>query len=89
MRLTFLEAQYFYELNEEGEVAIAQPRGIPLPTWQDLKGNKPNPDNSAYTSTHRPRPSKENRPDKKKRARRRDDSLEKIHLADGRMAYLL
>lgn len=84
----FLEASYFDELPEEREVAIARPRGIPLSAWEDLDGNKPDPGNFPHTSTHHPRCSKKNKPNRKKRTQREDDSLEKIHLVDGRMNYL-
>lgn len=47
----FFEAQYFVELAEEGEIAIARPRGVPLLAWEDFEGNEPDPDNCAYTST--------------------------------------
>lgn len=44
-------AQYFDELTEEGEVTIAQPRGVTLAALEDLKGNRANTNHSAQTST--------------------------------------
>lgn len=58
----FLEATYFDELAEAGEVAPSKPKGVPLWRWEDLERGDPRVDNSAYTSTGRPkkgRPSKQ------------------------------
>lgn len=51
-------------------------------------GKGPEPDNFAHTFTVHPRPSKQRKPDNKKRACRGVDSLDKICLSDGRTTYL-
>lgn len=81
------EAQYFDELAEEGEVAIAHPRGVQLPVWEDLEGKKIKTNSSALTSTQHSHPSKKQRKDET--AQQEDNTLEKIRLADGRTAYIL
>lgn len=43
----FSEARYFDELAEDGEVIIAQPRGVQLPAWEDLEDNKAEINSSA------------------------------------------
>lgn len=72
MKLT-LETQYFNEVAKEGKVAIARPRGVSLPAWVDFEGNKLDPDNSPHTSTRHPRPSKQNRSDRKMTSLRKFD----------------
>lgn len=72
----FSEVQYFDELAEEGEVIIAQPRGIPLPAWEDLESNKNKANPSVQTSSQRPRSSKKQKKDKA--VQQRDDTLEKM-----------
>lgn len=48
------EVQLFEKLAEEGEVAVARPRGIPLLAWEDLERNEADPDHSAHISTQLP-----------------------------------
>lgn len=72
----------FDEFVKEGVVAITNPRGAPLPAFEDLEADQNN-------SARHPRPSKQSRLDKKKRVWQEDNSLEKIHLADGRMDDVL
>lgn len=85
MKLTFPRLSILTNLRRRRE-CYSQARGVPLPTWENVERNKPDPDKSSHTTTCHPRPSKQNRPDGKKRACQEDDSLEKISLADGRMA---
>lgn len=83
----FSEAQYFDEPAEEGEVIIVQPRGVLLPAWEDLEGNKMKTNPSAQTSMQHPRPSKKQK--KGKAAQQEDGTFEKVQLADGRTVYVL
>lgn len=83
----FSEAQYFDELTEEGEVTIAQPRGVLLPAWEDLEGKRSNANHSAQTSTQHPHPSKKQKMNKA--VQQEDDTLEKVRLVDRRAAYVL
>lgn len=83
----FSEAQYFDELAEEGEVTIAQLRGVVLPAWEDLEGNRTKTNPSVQTSGQHPRPSKKQK--NSKAAQQEDGILEKVRLADGRIAYVL
>lgn len=80
---------YFNELSKDPEVTPAKPRGVPLLAWEDLDDKWSVPDNSAHTPTYHPRPFKLPKLHNKKRVRRGDDSLGKIHVADGRATCLL
>lgn len=40
---------YFDELAEEGGVAPSKPRGMPLPAWDDRKGQEPRLNSSTST----------------------------------------
>lgn len=60
-----------------------------MPAWDDLEGNKTDPDHSAHTSIRHQQPSKQIKLDRKRKSQQEDDALEKVRLADGRMAYVL
>lgn len=62
----FPEAHYYDELAEEEDVVIVLLQGIPLPAWEDFKGNESHPDHFAHTSTRYPQPPKQRKPDKKR-----------------------
>lgn len=79
----FSEATYFYELPEDGIVALARPWGVPLSMWEDLEGQKYRSDNFDITSTCWPRPSKQNK-SRKKRACWGANLPGKVHLVDRR-----
>lgn len=53
----FLEAAFLKELVEDGKVAPARSRDVPLPEWEDLKELKLKCNEKAYTSSNHPRPS--------------------------------
>lgn len=82
----FSEAQYFDEL-ADGEVTIAQPRGVQLPAWEDLEGNKAETNSSVQMLRQHSHPSKKQK--KGKASEQEDEELEKVRLADGRTAYVL
>lgn len=85
----FSKAQYFYKMEEECEVAATRPRGIPLPTWENLEGNKAVSDYFGYTSIRHPRPSKQIKPTKRESLSRKMMLLEKYtyQMAKWTMSY--
>lgn len=84
----FLEAAYFDELAEDGEIVTSKPRGIPLPEWKDLEEGEPRVDNSVFASTGRSRKEKQNKQGNK-RPCRESNCPGKVQVADGRKVYLL
>lgn len=58
-----------------------------MPAWEDLEGNRTKANHPTQTSVQHPRPAKKQK--KNKVVQQKDDTLEKVRLADGRTAYVL
>lgn len=67
MKLNSLEAAFFDKMAKDGEVALVQPRGVTLSTWEDLEDQKSKP--LRLSSDHPPRPAKQLKIGENKRSR--------------------